>query len=83
MMLGGAGSQALYHFHGSLVVAVHEIHFKSFDAHVGIGLADGFQVLVYHVEHCPEYDAYAFLAGVFDELRQLDFVYRFQDASFS
>ena len=53
MMLGCAGSQAFHHFDGGLVVAVHEIHLESLDAHIGIGFADGFQVLVHHVEDCP------------------------------
>lgn len=38
MMLGCAGSQAFHHFDGGLVVAVHEIHLESLDAHISIGL---------------------------------------------
>ena len=81
MMLGGAGSQTFHHFNGCLVVAVHEIHLESLDAHIGIGLADVFQVLVHHVEHSPEYDVHALALTVFYELRQLDIVYWFQNAS--
>ena len=81
MMLGGAGSQTFHHFDGCLVVAVHEIHLESLDAHIGIGLADGFQVLVHHVEDCPEHDVHALALTVFYELRQLDIVYWFQNAS--
>ena len=81
MMLGGAGSQTFHHFDGSLVVAVHEIHLESLDAHISIGLADGFQVLVHHVEHSPEYDVHALALTIFYELRQLDIVYWFQNAS--
>ena len=81
MMLGGAGSQTFHHFDGSLVVAVHEIHLESLDAHISIGLADGFQVLVHHVEDCPEHDIHALALTIFYELRQLDIVYWFQNAS--
>ena len=81
MMLGGAGSQAFHHFDGGLVVAVHKIHLESLDAHIGIGLADGFQVLVHHVEDCPEHDIHALALTIFYELRQLDIVYWFQNAS--
>ena len=80
-MLGCAGSQAFHHFDGGLVVAVHKIHLESLDAHIGIGLADGFQVLVHHVEDCPEYDIHALALTIFYELRQLDIVYWFQNAS--
>ena len=81
MMLGGAGSQTFHHFDGGLVVAVHKIHLESLDAHIGIGLADGFQVLVHHVEDCPEHDIHALALTIFYELRQLDIVYWFQNAS--
>ena len=81
MVLGGAGSQTFYHFDGCLVVAVHEIHLESLDAHISIGLADGFQVLVHHVEDCPEHDIHALALTIFYELGQLDIVYRFQNAS--
>ena len=81
VMLGGAGSQTFHHFDGCLVVAVHEIHLESLDAHISIGLADGFQVLVHHVEDCPEHDIHALALTVFYELRQLDIVYWFQNAS--
>ena len=81
MMLGGAGSQAFHHFDGGLVVAVHEIHLESLDAHISIGLADGFQILVHHVEHSPEHDIHVLALTVFYELRQLDIVYWFLNAS--
>ena len=81
MMLGGAGSQTFYHFDGGLVVAVHEIHLESLDAHISIGLADGFQILVHHVEDCPEHDIHALALTIFYELRQLDIVYWFQNTS--
>ena len=81
MMLGCAGSQAFHHFDGGLVVAVHEIHLESLDAHISIGLADGFQVLVHHVEYCPKHDIHALALTIFYELRQLDIVYWFQNAS--
>ena len=81
MMLGGAGSQAFHHFDGGLVVAVHKIHLESLDAHISIGLADGFQVLVHHVEDCPEHDIHALALTIFYELRQLDIVYWFQNTS--
>ena len=81
MMLGGAGSQAFHHFDGGLVVAVHKIHLESLDAHISIGLADGFQVLIHHVEDCPENDIHTLALTVFYELRQLDIVYWFQNAS--
>ena len=81
MMLGCAGSQTFHHFDGCLVVAVHKIHLESLDAHIGIGLADGFQILVHHVEHSPENDIHALAFTIFYELRQLDIVYWFQNAS--
>ena len=81
MMLGGAGSQAFHHFDGCLVVAVHEIHLESLDAHISIGLADRFQILVHYVEDCPEHDIHALALTIFYELRQLDIVYWFQNAS--
>ena len=81
MMLGGAGSQTFHHFDGGLVVAVHEIHLESLDAHIGIGLADGFQILVHHVEDCPEHDIHALALTIFYKLGQLDIVYWFQNTS--
>ncbi len=80
-MLRGAGGKAVDHFDGSLVVAVHEVYLESLDAHVGIRLADGLQVLVHHVEHGPEHDANALGIRIFYELWQLDFIDRLQDAS--
>ena len=81
MMLGCAGSQAFHHFDGGLVVAVHKIHLESLDAHISIGLADRFQILVHYVEDCPEHDIHALALTIFYELRQLDIVYWFQNAS--
>ena len=81
MMLGGAGCQTFHHFDGSLVIAVHEIHLESLDAHISIGLADCFQVLVHHIEDCPEHDIHALALTIFYELRQLDIVYWFQNTS--
>ena len=81
MMLGCAGSQAFHHFDGGLVVAVHKIHLETLDAHIGIGLADGFQILVHHVEDCPKHNIHALALTIFYEFRQLDIVYWFQNAS--
>ena len=81
MMLGCAGCQTFHHFNGSLVVAVHEIHLESLDAHISIGLADSFQVLVHHIEDRPKHDIHALALTIFYELRQLDIVYWFQNAS--
>lgn len=71
MVLGGAGSQTFYHFDGCLVVAFMKSTLNPFDAHISIGLADGFQVLVHHVEDCPEHDIHALALTIFYELGQL------------
>ena len=72
MALGASLGDAVYHLGGLLVVAVEEIDFESFDAHGGVVVAGFVELLVQHVEDCPEDDADVFLLAVADEFGQVE-----------
>ena len=73
MVFGTDFSNAVNHFHTFLVVAVEEIHLESSNAHVRIGFADCFEIVVKNVEHGPENDADSLLFAVCNEFGQIEF----------